>query len=52
MAESPAHKFGQIIGNLLEETMRPLLQEFCAQRGFYLDAKGKRTGVRRGNKVT
>jgi len=52
MAQSPAHKFGQIIGNLLEDTMKPVLQDFCSQRGLYLDAKGMRPGVRKGRKVT
>jgi len=52
MAQSPAHKFGQIIGNLLEDVMKPVLQDFCCQRGLYLDAKGVRPGVRKGCKVT
>ena len=29
MANSPSHKFGQIIGDLLEEIMTPPLQQFC-----------------------
>src|SRR6056297_3323456 len=52
MAESPSHKFGQIVGNLLEDIMRPVLQEFCDRRGLYLDIQGKRSGVRSGKKVT
>jgi len=52
MAQSPAHKFGQIIGNLLEDTIKPVLQDFCYRRGLYLDSKGKRPGVRKGRKVT
>jgi len=52
MAQSPAHQLGQIIGNLLEDAVRPLLQDFCHQRGFYLDVKGARPGVRNGSKVT
>jgi len=52
MAQSPAHQFGQIIGNLLEDAMRPLLQDFCSQRGWYLDAQGPRPGVRKDGKVT
>lgn len=52
MAESPAHKFGQIVGNLLEDIMKPVLQDFCDKRGLYLDVKGKRSGVRKGAKVT
>ncbi|MBR5951204.1 MAG: hypothetical protein IKZ87_07205 [Actinomycetaceae bacterium] len=52
MAKSPAHKFGQIIGNLLEEIMAPRLAEFCTQRGLYLDKKGVRGAARPGKKVT
>ena len=52
MAQSPSHKFGQIVGNLLEEIMEPVLREFCEERGLYLDVQGKRTGVRSGKKVT
>jgi len=52
MAESPSHKFGQIIGNLLEDLLYPVLKEFCEKRSLYLDIKGKRDGVRSGKKVT
>lgn len=52
MAESPSHKFGQIVGNLLEDLLYPILKEFCDQRGLYLDIKGNRIGVRNGKKVT
>ncbi|MCB1397592.1 MAG: hypothetical protein KDJ98_16850 [Rhodobacteraceae bacterium] len=52
MAESPSHKFGQIVGNQLEEIMKPVLQDFCDSRGLYLDVQGKRSGVRKGKKVT
>lgn len=52
MAASPSHKFGQIVGNLLEEILYPVLKDFCDKRGLYLDIKGKRTGVRTGKKVT
>ena len=51
MAESPSHKFGQIVGNLLEDTIRPVLQNFCEEHGLYLDVKGERIGVRSGKKV-
>lgn len=51
MAESPAHKFGQIIGNALEETIEPLLSEFARQNGLFLDKKGPRK-ARSGIKVT
>jgi len=52
MAQSPAHQFGQMIGNLLEDVMKPVLQNFCNRKNLYLDTKGKRDGVRKGNKVT
>ena len=52
MAASPAHKFGQIIGDLLEEIIAPKLQEFCNERGLYLDKKGMRGTARTGKKVT
>jgi hypothetical protein len=52
MADSPSHKFGQIIGDLLEEIMAPQLQTFCDARGLYLDKKGTRGMARGGKKVT
>ena len=52
MAASPAHKFGQIIGNLLEEIMLPLLRNFSKERGLYLDSQGPRSPARKGKKVT
>jgi hypothetical protein len=51
MAESPAHKFGQIIGDVLEAAIEPLLRKFAADHGLYLDKKGVRP-ARRGNKVS
>lgn len=51
MAESLAHTFGQIIGNVLEEAVEPALQEFADEHGLYLDKKGPRT-AREGKKVT
>lgn len=52
MAKSPSHKFGQIVGNLLEEITLPVLQKFCDSRGLYLDKQGQRGDARRGHKVT
>ncbi|MBN2220043.1 MAG: hypothetical protein JW697_07180 [Kosmotogaceae bacterium] len=52
MAESPAHKFGQIIGNLLEEIIHPFLKKFSDEKGYYLDKAGKRGKARAGRKVT
>ena len=51
MAESPAHKFGQIIGNLLEAVVGSLLLEYCEKNNLYLDKVGSRS-VRKGKKVS
>lgn len=51
MAESPSHRFGQIIGELLEASIEPLLKEFADARGIYLDKKGARP-ARSGAKCT
>lgn len=51
MAESPAHKFGQIIGGLLESVVRPELEAFCQRHGLYLDHQGRDRPARRGRKV-
>ena len=42
MAISPAHRFGQIIGDVLEDAARPLLADFADRHGLYLDQKGHR----------
>ncbi len=51
MAQSPAHKFGQLIGDVLEAAIEPALQKFANDHNLYLDKKGPRP-ARRGNKVT
>ena len=51
MAESPAHKFGQIIGDVLEVAVEPLLRRFAEDHNLYLDKKGPRQ-ARGGNKVS
>lgn len=51
MAESLSHKFGQIIGELLELAIYPHLQKFAKQNKLYLDKNGKRK-ARSGNKVS
>jgi hypothetical protein len=51
MAESPAHKFGQIIGDLLELALEPHLQKFARKHKLYLDKKGERK-ARSGKKVS
>lgn len=52
MAESPSHKFGQIIGNLLEAVVGPFLSEFAKERHVYLDHQKNPRKARRGKKVT
>ncbi len=52
MANSPSHRFGQIVGDLLEEIMTPQLVEFCKKRNLYLDKKGDRGDARKGKKVS
>jgi len=52
MAESPSHLFGQVIGNLLEEIVKPILSEFCRKHHYYLDSKGNRGSAREGKKVS
>lgn len=56
MATSPSHKFGQDLGNLLEEVvlyeiLKPRLERFAQSKKYYLDCKGKRS-ARKGKKVT
>ena len=50
MAESLAHKFGQIIGELLELSIEPQLQKFGKQNNLFLDKKGVRS-TRKGKKL-
>ena len=52
MAESPAHKFGQLIGNLLEELIEPSLADFATSSHLYLDYQKKPRSTRKGKKVT
>ncbi len=49
IARSPAHRFGQIIGDALEDATEPLLREFAQQHDLYLDKKGPRV-ARKGKK--
>ncbi len=39
MAQSPTHRFGQIIGEVLESAIRPLLEAVAEEHGLYLDSK-------------
>lgn len=51
MAQSPAHRFGQIIGEVLEAAVIPFLERFAADHDLYLDKKGPRP-CRGGKKCT
>lgn len=51
MGESPSHKFGQQIGDLLEAAISVELAKFAALHGLYLDKKGPRA-ARSGQKVS
>src|SRR4051812_3392692 len=51
MALSPAHQFGQMIGDALEAAMQPILQSFADKYGLFLDKKGARL-ARNGNRLT
>ena len=50
MAESPAHQFGQVIGDVLEAAVEPLLSNIARKHNLYLDKKGRRP-ARSGIKV-
>lgn len=50
MAESPAHKFGQQIGEILELVVRPQLEEFCLRNGLYLDHQKRERKARSGKR--
>jgi hypothetical protein len=52
MAESPAHRFGQLIGELLEAVVRPQLEDFCRDQGLYLDHQKRDRPARSGKKVS
>jgi hypothetical protein len=51
MAESLSHKFGQLIGELLELALEQPLQKFAQKHKLYLDKKGVRK-ARQGKKVS
>lgn len=51
MAISPSHRLGQIIGDVLEEAIHPLLAAFASKHGLYLDRKGRRP-CRKGSKCS
>lgn len=51
MAESPSHKFGQSIGNLLEAVVEPFLADFAKAHNLYLDYQKNGRAARKGKKV-
>jgi hypothetical protein len=51
MAHSYSHKFGQIIGDLLELAIQPHLEKFAKKNKLYLDKKGNRS-TRKGKRLT
>lgn len=50
MAEAAGHRFGQVIGEYVEQAIEPLLQTFATRHGLYLDRKGERL-ARKGKKL-
>ncbi|MFA7236839.1 MAG: hypothetical protein WC058_08245 [Phycisphaeraceae bacterium] len=51
MAVSPAHRWGQIIGEVMESAVVPLLEQFAGTHHLYLDKQGNRP-CRTGQKCT
>lgn len=51
MAESPSHRFGQIVGEVLEIAVEPFLDAFAREYGLFLDKSGPRK-ARTGRKVS
>lgn len=52
MAKSPAHRFGQMVGDMLEDILRPIMQQIADDHSLFLDQKGARPGVRSGKKLS
>jgi hypothetical protein len=52
MALSPSHKFGQIIGNLIEAAIEPFLKDFAKEKHLYLDHQKYPRKARKGKNVT
>ncbi|MBW4512994.1 MAG: hypothetical protein KME64_41905 [Scytonematopsis contorta HA4267-MV1] len=51
MAESFSHKWGQIVGNLIQEFVVEIFQQFASEHGLYLDYQRKRK-ARKSKKVS
>lgn len=52
MGVSPAHKFGQIIGAVLEKAIEPGLRRIADKHRLFLDVKGKRRARNGRKKIT
>ena len=52
MAQSPPHRLGQIIGEVLELTIHDPLQALCQRHGLYLDTQHSRPARDGRTKVT
>jgi hypothetical protein len=50
MGVSPSHRFGQILGEVLEWAVEPIVAAQAVKHGLYLDKKGKRP-CRKGMKL-
>lgn len=51
MADSPSHKLGQIIGNVLQEAIESPIRQLAAKHSLYIDRAGPRP-CRSGKKVS
>ena len=51
MGVSPAHRFGQILGDVLEQAVEPIVAAQAAKHHLYLDKKGPRP-CRKGAKLS
>lgn len=51
MAVSYSHRFGQIIGDVLELAVEPFLYQFSLENNMFLDKKGNRS-LRQGKKLS
>lgn len=52
MAKSPSHKYGQLIGNMLEEMFTPIFQNIADNNKLFLDYVGRSRTARKGKKVS
>lgn len=50
MAKSPPHRFGQVVGNLLEEILKPELLKFCKSAAYTSIDTGRVSTFEKGKK--